>query len=202
MKIVGITGGTGSGKSTLAVELLHKFQGKATYLSMDDYFKRSSNIERDENGTINWDSAQALDFDKFYLDILKLKSGEKIEIMSKSKFYNPNFEYKIYEKKQVEIEPKDILILEGFMLFYDKRIRDLLGLKVYLDLDIDTALGRRDNDKHKPDKDYQDRYLIPNQLQNIEPTKKYADLVIDTKKEDIVSSVNMVVSCFKKMGLF
>lgn len=191
MKVIGITGGTGSGKSSLAIRLVESFGNKACYLSMDDYFKRSSNIEKDESGTVNWDSPQALDFDRFYEDIVALMSGRKIRIMSKSKYYNPNFEFKVYEKKEVEISPNEILVLEGFMLFFDERIRSLIDTKIYLDLPINIALQRRDTDKHKPDQEYVAKYLLPNQLNNVEPTKKFADLIINTQDKNLDETVKI-----------
>jgi uridine kinase len=199
MKTLGITGGSGSGKSTLAMALADKYRDDTTFLSMDDFFKRSTNAERDAQGVVNWDSPVSVDFHAFYESMVALQEGKAITVQTKSKFYYPEFDYDNYAKIQVELRPKKYLLVEGFMLLYDKRIRDLIDLKVYLDIPIHLSLRRRDNDKHTPSEEYISKYLLPNQVKNIESNRCFVDVIVDTDRNNTEQTFSLVDAMFKKL---
>lgn len=184
MKVVGICGVSGSGKSTIANYLASEYPKEVTLLSLDDYFKKASEVGKDWC-EINWEDPSVIKFDKLIEDIKKLKIGKSIKVFSKSKFYNPDFDYEKYNKVEVEIHSKEIIVLEGFLIFVNEELRNLIDVKVYLDLNIEDGLKRRVGDKHPPSGEYIENYIIPSFTENILEKKKYADFVIHVKSDNI-----------------
>ena len=178
MKLVGIAGGSGSGKSTLAISLCRKYPQICALLHIDDYFKKSEDAPT-LAGFTNWDHPDAIRFDDLYRDLLSLKSGNSITILTKSELYNPGFDYTLRNKIEYTIEPKLVIILEGYLALYDERVRSLLDVKVYLDIPIEESTKRRSSNKFALDEKYYAEVLVPMHKQFVEPAKEYANLVID-----------------------
>ncbi len=177
-RIVGIAGGSGSGKTTLAIGLHKKYPNKIALMHLDDYF-----VEPEDapivNGMINWDDPATIRFDDLYRDIVSLMHGKAVTVMTKSELYNPGYDPIRRNKIPHTIEPTSVILVEGYLTFHDMHVRELMARKIYLDIPIEESLKRRTKDG---DKEYVQKILIPMHKQYIEPTKKYADFVVDAAR--------------------
>ncbi len=180
-KILGIAGGSGTGKTTVAIGLYRKYPDKIAVLHLDDYYKDPADAPRIEGGAYNWDHPDSLRFADLARDLAQWKRGEPITVMTKSELYNPAYDPALRNKIPQRIEPKAILILEGYLAFYDKRVRDLMTRKVYLDMPIEESLKRR----MKPANSiwYLEHVVVPVHKEFVETTKAYADVMLDISEK-------------------
>lgn len=181
--IIGIAGGSGSGKSTVAVALCKKYPEKIALLHIDDYFKTKEQVPMLE-GFTNWDHPESIDFEHISNDLASLKTGKSVKIVTKSELYNPSYNHLLKNKIEHTVESKPIVILEGYLALCDQTIRDLLDYKVYLDIPIEESTKRRSANKFALDQEYFSKVLVPMHQKYVEPTKTYADLVIDVSNID------------------
>lgn len=196
--LVGIAGGSGSGKSTLAVALCKSHPNQYALVHLDDYFKKQADVPK-LHGLINWESPDAIRYDDLYRDLLLLADSRSITVRTKSELYHPSYDHDAGNKIEQIIEPKPIILVEGYMALYDSRIRELFDLKIFLDMDLWRSSQRRSSNKWPIDKEYFEKLLAPFHKELVEPTKCYADLVIDvtTKSaEEVVDIVKQSISTF------
>lgn len=179
--VIGIAGGSASGKTTVACKLIEasKKWGKVVYLRFDDYYKDLSHLDLEERRKVNFDHPSSVDMDLLYTHLLALKNSESI---SKPTYdfvnYNRGTEYEL-------IEPGNVIILEGIFTLVDERIRDMCDIKLFVDIDPDIRFIRRLTRDMKERgrsvdsiiKQYMDT-VRPMYLQFIEPSKRYADIII------------------------
>ncbi len=178
--VIGITGGTGSGKSTVAKEIFKSINKKnVVIIEQDSYYKDQSNLTFEERLKTNYDHPFAFDNDLLLEHLDMLLKGEKIE----KPIYN--FENHNRSKETIKVFPKDIIILEGILILYDERIRELLDIKIFVDTDSDVRVIRRITrdikDRGRSLDSVIDQYMNtvrPAHMQFVEPTKKYADIII------------------------
>jgi len=178
--ILGIAGGSGSGKSTLAINLVKKYPDQIALLQLDDYYKEQKDCPR-AGDFYNWDHPDSLRFDSFLHDTEALSRGESINIETRSELYNPTYDPQLRNKIPYAVEPKKILVLEGHLVFRDERIRNLMTLKVFLDIPIEESMKRRTKFSNEW---YFEHVLIPMHTQYIAPTKQYADVIIDALQKN------------------
>jgi uridine kinase len=172
--VLGIAGGTGSGKSSLAFGLQDKFPGNVALLQLDDYFIPEGEMSR-MAGFSNWDDPDSLNHEKFAADLASLIGGKAISVATKNSRLNPDY-YTTYRYKTVEIEPKPLIVVEGFMLLHYPAIRQLLSKSVYLDAPFDVISSRR---IHPADNAYKQGVIAPMLENYVRPSAEHADLVID-----------------------
>lgn len=180
MYIIGIAGGTGSGKTTVVrkiVETLPKTQ--VAVIPQDSYYNDNTGIPMEERRKINFDHPNAFDWKLLIHQINELREGRSIE--------QPTYSYIESNRlpETIHIEPCDVIIIEGIMALCRKELRDLMDLKIFVDADPDDRLIRvieRDiAERGRTAQMVMDRYtdvLKPMHLEFIEPTKRYADLII------------------------
>ncbi len=180
MYIIGIAGGTGSGKTTVVrkiVETLPKTQ--VAVIPQDSYYNDNTGISMEERRKINFDHPNAFDWKLLIHQINELRNGHAIE--------QPTYSYIESNRlpETIHIEPCDVIIIEGIMALCRKELRDLMDLKIFVDADPDDRLIRvisRDiAERGRTAQMVMDRYmdvLKPMHLEFIEPTKRYADLII------------------------
>ena len=137
MFIIGICGASGSGKSTLAQELENKLDCRCVIIKQDSYYKDHSDLTFEERTHINYDEPDAFEHRLLRDDLIQLHSGKAIT----SKDYD--FARHMRNDQGNIIEPADIVIVEGIHTFFDPEIRDLMDLKIYVQVDIDVCLLRR-----------------------------------------------------------
>jgi uridine kinase len=180
MFIIGIAGGTGSGKSTVVRKIMESLPTEqVTVIPQDSYYKDSSHIEIEKRQEINFDHPYSLEFSLLVEHLDRLKSGEAIQ--------QPIYSYlsctRSSETKRVE--PKKVVIVEGILILTHEPLRDLMDIKIYVDADSDDRLSRvifRDiTERGRSVEKVLERYektVKPMHLQFIEPTKRYADIII------------------------
>lgn len=137
MLIIGICGASGSGKSTLAQELANRIDGHCIYLKQDSYYKDHSDMTFEERERINYDEPEAFEHDALFEDLSALRAGKPIT----AKEYDFTRHCRCDTENQ--IYPADVILIEGIHVFYDKRVRDVLDFKVYIQVDPDICLLRR-----------------------------------------------------------
>ena len=178
--LIGITGGTGSGKSTVTREIVNSLPKESiTIIEQDAYYKDQSNLTYEERVKTNYDHPDAFDTKLLVKHLNMLLNGQAIE--------KPIYDFSIHNRKKetVRIEPRDIIILEGIMILQEVEIRDILDIKVYVDTDADVRIIRRIvrdmNERGRTLESVINQYLNvvkPMHLQFVEPTKRYADIII------------------------
>jgi uridine kinase len=197
MLIIGITGGSGSGKTTVVKKILEKFPAQeVAIVHMDSYYKDNGHLRKEEKEKINFDHPDSLEFDRLYNDILTLKNGKSIE--------QPIYDFVTCARKPetVHTEPKHVLMVEGILLFTDPRLRDLCNIKIFVDAEADDRVMRivhRDTqERGRNVKDVLDRYGLVKQMhiQFIEPTKRFADIIIPQGGENQVA-IDMIVATIR-----
>ena len=180
MIIIGIAGGTGSGKTTVVKKIMERFRpDEVVLLPQDSYYKDSSKVPIEERQNINFDHPDAFDWALLSKHITMLKKGESIE--------QPIYSYitSTRQKETIHIEPKEVVIIEGILALWDKKLRSLMDLKIFVDADPDERLIRviqRDViERGRTAEAVMERYmrvLKPMHMEFIEPCKRYADLIV------------------------
>ena len=197
MLVIGIAGGSGSGKTTVVRKILKSFQAnEVAIVHMDSYYKDSSHLSLDDRAKINFDHPDSIEFDLLYKDLLALKNGHAIE--------QPIYDFisSTRKKETVHTEPKHVIIVEGILLFTDPRLRDLCNIKAFVDAEPDERVIRiikRDTEERgRAVQDVLDRYEIVKSMhiQFIEPTKRFADIIIPQGGENQVA-IDMMVATIK-----
>lgn len=180
MLIVGIAGGTGSGKTTVVKKIIESLpKGEVAVLSQDSYYRDSSHISLEERQEINFDHPQALEFELLVKHLATLKEGKSIE--------EPIYSYLTCTRSEETntVLPKEVIIVEGILIFTNPELRDLLDIKIFVYADADDRLERvikrdlieRGRSVDKVLERYQ-KSVKPMHLQFIEPSMRYADLII------------------------
>jgi len=180
MLIIGIAGGTGSGKTTVVNKIVEKFsKDEVAVLSHDSYYYDNSHLSLEERRKKNFDHPESIEFDLMIDHVKKLKNGEPIE--------EPIYSFITCTRSDENrrIEPRQVLIIEGILCLTNKALRDLMDIKVFVDCDSDLRLSRviqRDiQERGRNVEQVLTRYektVRPSHLQFIEPTKRYADIIV------------------------
>ncbi|MCU5746425.1 uridine kinase [Staphylococcus sp. SQ8-PEA] len=178
--IIGIAGGSGSGKTSVTTEIMKNLQGHSVALiAQDYYYKDQSHLSFEERLETNYDHPFAFDNDLLIGNLLQLKNGETVEI--------PTYDYTRHtrSKETITFEPKDVIIVEGIFALENKELRDLMDVKLYVDTDADLRILRRlmrdTKERGRTMDSVINQYLNvvrPMHNQFIEPTKKFADVII------------------------
>lgn len=188
--IIGIAGGTGSGKSTFTNRLKNHFGDAVTVIYHDNYYRMQENVPLEERRKVNYDHPDALETDLLLVHLKQLKRGETINC--------PVYDYTQHNRSDetIEIRPNKIIIVEGILLLSDKRIRDLLDIKIFVDADADERILRRIirdvKERGREINDIIDQYLStvkPMHNLYVQPTRATADLVINSGQNDVAFSV-------------
>lgn len=180
MIIIGIAGGTGSGKTTVVKKIVEALPaGEVSVLPQDSYYKDSSHIPLEERQKINFDEPAAFDWELLIQQLQDIKSGKSIEV--------PTYSYLTCTRQPetVPMQPRDVVLVEGILVFSDERLRDMMDIKVFVDADADDRLIRVINrdciERGRTPELVVERYervLKPMHNKYIEPAKKFADLII------------------------
>ena len=180
MLVIGIAGGSGSGKTTVVNAITHQLRERVVVIPQDSYYKDSSYLPLEERQKINFDHPDAIDFKLLCKQLRELKEGKSIE--------QPVYSYITCSRSKTEtitVEPADVIIIEGILVFTCKELRDQMDIKLFVDADDDDRLMRvmaRDITERGKDVSWvierYSRTVKPMYLQFIEPSKRYADVII------------------------
>lgn len=191
--LIGIAGGSGSGKSTLAYGLHDLFPELMEVVHFDDYQKPKEQVLLFQ-GMINWDCPEAIDLDQLYKDLLRLKTGNEVKVMTKSERHNPRYHQQ--GRIPLVMKPKPLILVEGYLAFHDPRVRELFTYKIFLDLSPQERFQRRTK---KNADGYADKVLRPMHEKYVEPTRRYADLVVEVSRYTREEIKEMVVEKLKAL---
>lgn len=184
--IIGIAGGTGSGKSTFTNRLRDEFGDQITVIYHDNYYRAHDELPFEERRQLNYDHPDAFETELLMQHLEQLKAGRAIEY--------PTYDYSRYNraKETLLIQPKKVILLEGILVLFDQRIRDLLDIKVYVDADADERILRRilrdTKERGREVENIVDQYLTtvkPMHSLFVEPTRNFADIITNSGMNDV-----------------
>ncbi len=197
--IVGIAGGSGSGKSTVARHLAQALRAESVaFIDMDAYYLNFSHLSLDERRKVNWDHPDAFDWPLLIAHLERLACGESID--------KPVYDFVTHTRtsQTVPVARARVVVVDGILLFADPRVRDLCDVKIFVDADADLRLIRRirrDTTKRgRPLDEIIDQYLTtvhPMHLEFVEPTKRYADVILPRGGHNEIA-VDMLVSNIRR----
>ena len=200
MTIIGIAGGTGSGKTTVVKKIVEALPPHyVAVVPLDSYYNDTTEMTEEERHAINFDHPDAFDWKLLIKQVNELRKGNAIE--------QPTYSYIKCNRlpETIHVEPKPVIIIEGIMTLLNKKLRDMMDLKIFVDADSDERLIRniqRDIVERGRDvKMVLDRYLEvlkPMHEQFIEPTKRYADVIIPQGGEN-VKGIDMVCKFIERL---
>ncbi len=176
--IIGIAGGTGSGKTTLTKHLASHFGTDISVVHHDNYYKKQD-LPFEERCKQNYDHPDAFDTELMIADLKKLKAGQTI--------YCPVYDYSIHNRtdRTIEIKPTKVVIVEGILIFQNKKLRDLMDIKIFVETDADVRILRRAlrdvEQRGRSLESVVNQYLTtvkPMHEQYVEPTRKFADIIV------------------------
>lgn len=180
MLVIGIAGGTGSGKTTVVRKIIQSLpKDEVAVIPQDSYYKDNKHIPLEERLKMNYDEPAAIEWSLLVRQLNELKQGNSIEM--------PTYDFITCSRMEetVHVEPRDVVVVEGILVLSDKELRDMMDVKVFVDAGPDERLIRviqRDCvERGRTAKMVIDRYvetLKPMHELHIEPTKRYADLII------------------------
>jgi uridine kinase len=199
MLIVGIAGGTGSGKTTVVKKVMEVFPNdEVIVIPQDSYYRDNIDISLEERQKINFDHPDSVEFELLIDQLKELKKGKDIEM--------PIYSYItcLRAKETITIRPSRVVIVEGILILTDADLRNMLDIKVFVDADADDRLGRviqrdmveRGRSLVKVLERYHDT-VKPSHLQFIEPSKRYADIIIPGGGENQVA-IEVLISIIEK----
>ncbi len=187
--IIGVTGGSGSGKTSVSRAIFNSLNGHSIVMIQEDsYYKNQDGIPLEERVKVNYDHPDAFDTDLLVQQLGDLLSWKAVDV--------PVYDYVKHTRSRqiVHVEPKEVIILEGIMVLNDPRLRDLMDIKIFVDTDDDIRIIRRiRRDLEERGRSLQsviDQYLAtvkPMYHQFIEPSKRYADIIVPEGGENRVA---------------
>ena len=191
--VIGIAGGTGSGKTTLMKNLIEEFSEVVTIISHDNYYKRHDELPYEERCKLNYDEPAALETDLMARHLDALRRGEAIDC--------PVYDFAEHNRSNetIRIVPKKVIIVEGILIFENEELRNLMDVRIFVDTDADVRLCRRiKRDVNKRGRtlesvltQYQET-VKPMHEKYVEPSKKYADLVVPEGGKNFVA-LDMII---------
>ena len=196
--VIGIAGGTGSGKSTLVKNLIEKFGDVITVLSHDNYYKRHDELTYEERCLLNYDEPAALDTSLMVYQLDQLIHGQEIDC--------PVYDFTVHNRSNetVRIVPRQVILVEGIMIFADEELRKLMDIKIFVDADADIRICRRiKRDVNKRGRSLESviiqyqQTVKPMHEKYVEPSKKYADIVVPQGGKNKVA-LGMIEGCIQR----
>lgn len=192
--IIGVVGGSGSGKTTVARAIQQAMDVSGAFLDQDGYYKSLSHITIEERKRVNFDHPDSIDADLLVADLEQLACGEAID--------KPTYDFVAHTRAAatVRVEPNPIVIVDGILLFADKRLRDLFDIKIYVDVADDVRFIRRlerdvlERGRSMPDVIRQYLGTVrPMHLEFVEPSKRHADIIIPEGGQNRVA-IEMIIA--------
>ena len=187
--LVGIAGGTGSGKTSFALKLQEGIGPElCAILAQDSYYKDGSGLDPAAQAAINYDHPEAFDTSLLVQDLRDLKAGRPVPCLT--------YDHASYARRVLPdpIAPRPVLLLEGILVLAEEPLRRLMDMKLFIDTDSDVRILRRlrrdIKERHRSFESVERQYLVsvrPMHLEFVEPSKRYADLIVPEGAENEVA---------------
>ncbi len=177
--IIGVAGGSASGKTTVVNRLKEEFLGNVVLLCHDMYYKAHDDMPLEERAKLNYDHPNAFDTERFINDIASLKNGNSIE--------RPVYDFSNHNRsaETVSVHPAKVIIIDGFLIFENPTLRNMMDIKIYVDTDADERIIRRIlrdvEERGRSLESVINQYITtvkPMHEEFVEPSKKYADIIV------------------------
>ena len=199
--VLGVAGGSASGKTTIIKKLKEYFGNDITVLSHDNYYKAHDEMPFEERCRLNYDHPDSFESERMAEDVRRLIKGYSIEM--------PTYDYSVHNRSRetVTVEPRQVIILEGILILENRELRDLMDIKIYVDTDADERLMRRIKrdmaERGRSVESILTQYsetVKPMHEEFIEPSKKYADIIIPIGGENAVGLDMLTTYLTKKLA--
>ena len=199
--IIGVAGGSGSGKTTVVRRIMEALgDTDVTVLEHDRYYRDHPELRLEERAALNYDHPNALDTDLLVEHVRRLREGQAVEL--------PVYDFALHARKAetTPMRPGSAIIIEGILIFTDKALRSLMDVKVFVDTDADTRFIRRLErdiaERGRTAPSVIDQYLStvkPMHLEFVEPSKRYADLIVPEGGHNQVA-VDMLLTLIRSLA--
>lgn len=200
--IIGIAGGSGSGKSTVARRVAEALrEASVAFIDMDAYYVNFAHLPLEERRGINWDHPDALDLALLGEQLARLAGGDAID--------KPVYDFVTHTRREEtqRVEPADVVVLDGILLFVDERVRELCDVKVFVDAEADIRLMRRIRRdmrvRGRSLEEVLEQYVTtvqPMHLQFVEPSKRWADVIVPRGGHNKVAIEMIVAKIQRRLG--
>ncbi|MBO6128389.1 MAG: uridine kinase [Pseudobutyrivibrio sp.] len=198
--VLGVAGGSASGKTTIIKKLQDFFGEDIAVISHDSYYKAHPNMSYEERSRLNYDHPDSFESDRMAEDVRKLIKGYAIDM--------PVYDYVNHNRSDetIRIEPKTVIVMEGILILENKELRDLMDIKIFVDTDADERLMRRIKrdmiERGRSIESILDQYsetVKPMHEEFVEPSKKYADIIIPRGGENEAGLDMLITYMTKKL---
>lgn len=196
--IIGVCGGSASGKTTIVNKIRKNYDNDLVVLAHDDYYKAHDDLTYEERTELNYDHPNAFDTELLISHIKDLKEGKEI--------HRPVYDYTVHNRSDevVIVQPKSVIVVEGIMILENKELRDLMDIKIYVQTDSDERIIRRiqrdvierERSLESVITQYRDTVKPMHDI-FVEPTKKYADIIVPYGGKNKIA-VEMIMQSIKK----
>lgn len=193
--IIGVAGGSGSGKTTVAEEILQRVgRDRIAYIQHDSYYRDQGHLAPEERAKVNYDHPDSLESELLVEHLKQLRAGHPVEV--------PVYDFTTHTRRPEtrRVEPRRVILVEGILIFADRALRDMMDVKIYVDTDPDIRFIRRlqrdIRERGRSMESVIEQYLStvrPMHLEFVEPSKRYADVIIPEGGFNVVA-LDMVVS--------
>lgn len=195
--VIGIAGGTACGKTTIVNRIKEYFKDEISLVEHDSYYLAHDDMTYEERCKLNYDHPDSFETSRMIEDIQKLKQGITID--------SPVYDFTVHNRSNEtkRIEPKKVIIVEGILVLENEELRDLMDMKIYVDTDADERITRRlirdMKERARSAESVVDQYLTtvkPMHEKYVEPSKKYADIIIPRGGENLIA-LHMLIEHLK-----
>ncbi len=199
--VIGVGGGSGSGKTTVVRRIVESLpEDRVTVLEHDRYYRDRSELRLEERAALNYDHPDALETDLLVQHLVALRAGQSVDV--------PVYDFARYTRRAAtdRVEPRSAVIVEGILIYTDARLRELMDIKVFVDADADTRFIRRlrrdVSERGRTLESVIDQYLNtvkPMHLEFVEPSKRYADIIIPIGGHNPVA-IDMMLNTIRSLA--
>ncbi len=199
--VIGVGGGSGSGKTTVVRRIVESLpEDRVTVLEHDRYYRDRGDLRLGERAALNYDHPDALETDLLVQHVMELRAGRPVEV--------PMYDFALYTRKPTteHVEPRSAVIVEGILIYTDAQLRELMDIKVFVDADADTRFIRRLRrdvaERGRTMESVIEQYLTtvkPMHLEFVEPSKRYADIIIPVGGHNPVA-IDMMLSMIRSLA--
>ena len=198
--VIGVAGGTGAGKTTVALAILERVgRERVAFIQHDSYYRDLGDLAAVERARVNYDHPDSLETDLLVAHLESLVQGSAVEV--------PLYDFSAHSRRPYtrHVEPKKVILVEGLLIFADRALRELMDIKVYVDADPDLRFIRRLQrdivERGRTPESIIEQYLTtvrPMHLEFIEPSKRYADIIIPQGGFNTIA-LDMIVARVEKL---